>query len=261
MRKWIVFFIGICLLSAESFSHSKTVLDYKNIHGADFIVSCERSGTHWTIAILQILLKKPVRPIKNPNISTGKRVNLLNFVLDENEPILYRSHYIESGFSKIDQSSNRLLLIVRNYKELIARECSGKKITKRLKGKKIKQYMKNLSFYDLWKDDDTKLLIYYEDLISDPKNTIEKLLMFYDKDIDLVEEFMENIDYWQKKVYRSYINSQGPQHGKSARNAKPKEIYHTKNISLDDLKKVDRKVRDAYPVLWERYLNRYRSKS
>ncbi|MFW9880575.1 MAG: sulfotransferase domain-containing protein [Candidatus Thorarchaeota archaeon] len=156
----------------------------KEIVEKEFLLGCKRSGNNWTIAILQILIGKPVRTVKNPEFENYGGFNRLGLDLDQTKSILYRTHNIYPELRQIDQSKNKLIFIIRNYKECLVRgfKYTAKELYSVVLGDKagFKHYIENLQFYENWKDE-TKFIIFYEDLIFKPQETIKKLLAFLNR--------------------------------------------------------------------------------
>ena len=58
--------------------------------------------------------------------------------------------------------------------------------------------------------EDNRVLIYYEDLIRNPKETLEKILLFLREDLDCLDLFIKNYDKHSKNTIQFYINTIGP---------------------------------------------------
>lgn len=177
--------------------------DPEEIQNTEFLITFPKSGTNLTITSLQLFTKKPVRRPEQPMRDDLLGLNRLHLDLDPSKKILYRRHVIDPYFYKIDPTKNKLLMVLRNYKECInsLQHYSPEEFLEAiLNEKSIKKkatfshYINNLSFFENWSDDSTKLLIYYEDFILDPKTTIIQLLDFFDETVENFDEIWENYE-------------------------------------------------------------------
>lgn len=237
----------------------------EKIEGAEFLLTYPRSGTNWVMTLLQILIKKPVRNANNPTKSTGLVLNRLNLPIDENKSILYRTHRVTTYLRKINPTKNKLLLVLRNYKECIVRQekCTPESFFSIIIENKnpLIHYLDNLIFFDQWKDKNTKLLIYYEDLIHKPYETIEKLLVFFEERSVNVEDFFANYDHWKNQCLFSYIEQTSEDLNKNGHTSSngDKEVFHSKDFSPEIIQAADRHISKNYPELWKKYLKKYKS--
>jgi len=151
----------------------------------ELFITYPKSGTTLLQALIQLLTNKQILSIDPKNVI--KNPNRLKLSLDSDKPHLYHSHSLVKELKEINQSDNKLLMIIRNYKECIV---SYQKFSpleflnsvikhKSLDDQGFCQYIENLQFFDIWKDEDSKLLIYYEDFITNPEKTIKQVAEFY----------------------------------------------------------------------------------
>jgi Sulfotransferase domain len=221
--------------------------------GQHFMLSYARSGTNLTSCYLQYLTGKPIKFLFDDDVFLSE--NRLDLPIDHSKPILYRTHYSQD-LTKIDKQSNKLLYILRNYKEAILRHnhkqiASPEAFRELFKKNKaiVTDYMHGLKIYDAW-DPSMRLLIHYEDLLTDPVHTMAQVLAFFEEPIPahLSVELL-------KEVSARALSSYGKQHGS---HSKGEDLfYHTRNIPLDLLKEIDAAVEKIYPALWNQYLKRY----
>ena len=68
-----------------------------------------------------------------------------------------------------------------------------------------------------------------------------------------VPEFFENYDEWNQEMLASY-HHQYKLCGPSSNN---ELIFHSKSFPKDILQQVDSIIKERYPDLWEKYLERY----
>lgn len=227
------------------------------IEDCDFFITYPRSGRNWTVAILQIVLNKPVKGCKHPEMREGLGKNRLKLELDEGQKPLYCSHFPYGFLKEIDPKKNKLLTIIRNPKECLVRH-------KRYNAKRLyhsvltdsggfKHYIENLALFDQWDCDETKLLVYYEDLITKPKEVIYKVLTFLGENPERSQDFFAHYDYWRQRVLESYQNNTKP----NTSSGGDKLLYHSKDFPTELLHEIDLHIQTRYPTLWTRYLSRY----
>jgi len=252
------FFLSL-LFTTALFSHN--FIDWQHpdkIENAEFLVAYPRSGTNWTCALLQILCRKPIKNCNDPLDEKSAVTNRLDLELDYSQPILYRAHDANDKIHTINHSKNKLIVLVRNFKECIVRErkCTEHEFYEIVgkKGPDFQLYLKNITLYHSWKDPKTKLLIYYEDLIFKPRQTIEKLVNFLEIETDL-DHFFDNYEYWKSEVITSYKT----QHNTLPSSGGNQEIFHSKDFSKEGLRKLDNYLMKTHSLFWNEYLFRYKT--
>jgi len=162
------------------------------------------------------------------------RKNHLNFLLrslsyDFKEDIPL-SHLI----NKIDKKKvDNLINILENYK------LDTKYISSR-------QFL-NLIDYDSYGGE--KLLIFYEDLMNDTENTLNKILVFLNEKRDL-DKFMENID-----KYSEYISNKYQEKHYGFRRSVQNKIYNIDDyIDVKDIRNIKDLYRRINPIIFDKYL-------
>jgi len=118
------------------------------------------------------------------------------------------------------------------------------------------KYITNLTLYEKW-DEENKLLIYYEDLISDPRGVITRLLNFLHEEVDCIESFMKDYQKWSKEILDSYC--QNKPYAYELSSGGNKEVFHSKGFSDESLVEIDNHIEKTYPNLWYKYLRRYKN--
>ncbi|MES2272666.1 MAG: sulfotransferase domain-containing protein [Chlamydiota bacterium] len=231
----------------------------EQVQGVDIFLTYPRSGTNWTMGILQILTRKPVINLHLHGEAKFDKfhisVNRLGFDLDKTKSPLCRTHTPDL-IKKINRNKNKLLFNLRNYKECIVRNhfLSADELKNSVLNEtsEFKKYIDNLKCFDNWPEQN-KHIIYYEDLIKYPKIEIPKLLAFMNENAIDLESFYSNFDYWRNLVLGSYQN----QHGLECSSGGDKEVFHSKEFPIETLKEIDQYIKGKYPHLWEKYLSRY----
>ena len=113
-------------------------------------------------------------------------------------------------------------------------------------------YIHILRFYDEYEG--PRLLICYEDLMTDPRTELEKLLRFVGSfEQRVLDKFMDN---WQRNQARSIKNYSSISY--SATNGDVHRLrFHSSKFSREELLELDAWVRKKHPGLFDRYLSRY----
>lgn len=231
------------------------------ITNSTFFLGYPRSGNNWTMAILQILTHRPIKDIQFQKRKVYSQVlSPLDLPIDSSRPMLYRTHKVLPLLENADPSKNQLLFILRNFKECIVRECGYDPVQLEnsilTESGGFKQYIDDLIFFDSgWKNETTKHLIYYEELISEPRQTIEKLLAFFDEKPSNLNDFFENFESWRQLVITKYSEV----HTTMPSSNGDKKVFHTKDFPPEALQKIDRYIETKYPELWNKYLSIYKS--
>jgi len=181
--------------------------------------------------------------------------------IDYSKPLITWSHNPKS-FLRFQPKRDKLILLIRNYRECIIRRFGAKKINRIIR--EINEggynghnspncYFEILSFFDQWPEEN-RLLIYYEDFMKKPKEILANALAFIGDDPAILEEFFENFDEHKAKSL-AWRNSRSA-HLRPVSNGKDL-TYHTRRISKKNAKLFDNAVKERYPDLWKRYLTRY----
>jgi hypothetical protein len=175
---------------------------------------------------------------------------LIQFLLRyANPPIATTKLHGHDMFNmKKDAVDDKLLTIIRNYKECImshlTRDDDQHNITKIKEA--FVQYIKVLEVFE--NSECTKCLIYYEDLITNPTSTLQKIANCFGYDIKRV---LDNLDVLLEESRQSYIRELG------TTQTSGKTIIHftpiTKHYKFD----WDHEVRNLNPELYDKYLKLY----
>jgi len=175
--------------------------------------------------------------------------------------IVARSHgHRQHELDTIAASNAGLILLLRNYKECIVRHTGSETLDP------VRQQMQDaapvadntdyihiLRFYDEYEG--PRLLIYYEDLITNPRPELEKLLRFVGSFEDrTLDKFMDD---WQKNQARSIKNYSSISYSATKGDAKTLR-FHSSKFSREELSELDNWVEQEHPGLFDRYLSRYR---
>lgn len=226
-----------------------------------YLVGYPRSGNHWVAYILNHLTGLGVsyyEPI--PEMIAGPI-----------ERIVHTHMHGACDWRDFNAKTDAVVLVSRNYKECIPRHYITKKkpldfasLIDEMRGTAARgadgyttDYVALFDFFDRL-DSSRSLLVYYEDLISEvAPSVIRRLARFLDsmgQSIGDVERFLRNIDAHRECSLARYEREKNPPsltRGKSA-------VYHSRRLlTPEDRVGLDDHLSSNFPVLWERYLNRY----
>lgn len=215
------------------------------------IASYPRSGNHWTRYIIEYLSKRPTLGSGNKQWSTTvdgpifKRLNKSGFYINNEDYIAVKTHKLNHKMIM----DNEILLIVRNYKEVMIRRFGVKKSIDRELNQAFIDYMKLIELFD--KSPNNKLLIYYEDLITNYEEVIPKMSDFFCLEKCRTKDFLSRYEFHRDECVKLYDNlNKSHTKGKSIR-------YHSNKVDNMILKKYDNHVISNWPGLYKKYLGDY----
>jgi len=146
-----------------------------------------------------------------------------------------------------------MIFLIRDYKEAILRhqlfeeEATPEKVA----GIALnKEYAEGIEIYDSWPN--KKIHIYYEDLISKPRETLLEVANFIGCERVVYEKFMSNYESHRDRSIKLYASSLGPSVTKGN-----KKDHHKFRLSYEERIETDRLIQEGVPVLYEKYLTRY----
>jgi len=249
---WIILIPAAVMASPARFKNTRDVVD------CDFILSEPRSGINWLRWCLISLTKKPI--YGHTFIDKPERKALFG-QLDETKDPFVRTHSVEA-LRKTDPTRNRLILIYRNYKENTIRRCRDRaaQYKKMLdEGKLFDRQAEKLRLYDEWPEEN-RYLVYYEDLMENPRETLEGALDFLNESDERLGDFLENLDQHKADCLAAY-EYVTKKCGLGGPISKGKSVdYHSKKIPKELLLQADALFEAKYPYLWKKYLTRYTTK-
>lgn len=232
------------------------------------VLTPQRCGTHWLLYSIRHLTKaSPVRGLQKDGtpFKQDSQFDLFGEPLNWNTYFLIHVHHPNSIIWQGHQQ-NKLIVIIRDYKESILRMFNNFSHIKDTIGKKhddaifknlppyygvITWYFENLEYFEQFEGE--KFLVYYEELLLQPERVYRNILSFLGASDQFLEDFMNELEAHKKvclKYYDSYCFGSETQ-GKNLK-------FHSNKISKEELTEFDQLVKDSYPNLWEKYLSRYK---
>lgn len=219
------------------------------------IASYPRSGNHWVRYIIEWFSKRPTLgegdmiwshsydlPIHKGLDITDTGSIEINF----SAPIAIKRHTIRYS----DNRNLGLILIARNFNECIIREIrdpnTGLIPWDRVDAE-ISKYVKLFYDFELWNG--KKIVIYYEDLLKNYKNSICTLLRFARLfNNEKFADFIHNYDY-HKNASISYYDKKGGSQTKG-----DKINYHRKFIPLEKKLLIQNTLIEEHNEIFKKYL-------
>jgi len=237
-----------------------------------------RSGSYLTCHVMSQLLDKNVvqidctknhTPIHKSRVLAGKlHREKWNRDIYKDRPIL---HTHLAFMSELLEKKGLLIVQIRNYRECMMRQFKDSsqralhELKNHLKFNTVEDslkahynrlpYLNALYLYESW-DADKRLLLYYEDIMNDPKKEYRKLAQFLGLDNDEFEKRFHNYIQIQEDTYNFYNVTHG---GAASRKTKD-PLYHTKKMQLGEIMGFDTFFKEHFPRYWEKYLARYELK-
>jgi hypothetical protein len=197
-------------------------------------LSFPRSGATWIRYVVHFCNNKPLDP---------QHAN--NFI---DTAFYAKVHIIKP---KQDESLDGLLVLVRNYKECITRHCHKFaphfNFDKCLTEKHWPSYVHPLLMYE--KFERKKLLIYYEDLITQPVDTLMKIGEAMDINVGMI---LSAYEHHRLNSLATYV-----EHKPGLTTAGKKVNHHAAKLGREKALAWDEQFKNKLPVLWDKYLSRY----
>lgn len=281
MQKIVKKIIFLCLLpffcSGMQFPDFEGILDFSKpdkISNRLFILTNPKSGSHLLLYSIMKITQRPLRgrvafwhfendpPFFPPE-------NMMEYPLDFTKPTTYWGHEYHL-LKPLNQNNNKLIFIIRNFKENIASNLILKNrssILSRVKGPQsfnlgdllfkeitqesmvFKEYMIRLQLFDEW-ENENKCLISFEDLALHPEVFVPQVMAFIE-DHSNYTDFIDHYEDFQKELMLKYRKK-----GNKTDSATDLK-YFSNRISSEILHKVDAYVKEHYPKMWEIYLHQF----
>lgn len=213
----------------------------------NILLSYPRSGNHLVRFFIELLSEIPTYGCKGckHDIEIYKNVfpekvpfNILDF---DKKDCYHKYHSLPSQ----NIISNKLILIIRNPNEVLLRHNNYKL---NIKEDSYETYFKNIDYYNNHKG--KKLLLYYEDIITNKTNFINTLYEFLDiNKLEKKNYVLSNID----KLYN--LSSKGKNRAWGGINSNSTDYYY-KKIPESIKEQFDNYINDKlkkYPFLNEKY--------
>ena len=241
-------------------SNFKNLKLFKNNNPKTFLLSYTRSGSTWLTRSISTMHQNQLASYIDEfqRHSRDYQIDLLSspphHFIKVHNPLVVKSQ------SKGSENNN-LIVIVRNYFECMISstgnfECALRDLlkTKIPDHFNVHDYFNILKMYDSW-DPNHRILIYYEDLITNFYSEMKRVVDFLQTPLKNLENFMNNYEKHRLTQLQSYDKQhQLKSDGKDL-------LFHSRDIPLSKLKAMEFYIKNRYPFLWEKYLSRYAIKN
>jgi len=230
--------------------------------GENLILSYPRSGNSWVRYIVEVISgRKTLGCETNPSDTPIAPSVEHDIGVDMTKPAIARKFHLLwiTDHKAHNNERNNLLLIIRNYKECVVRQNSGNEtLLFRIFQRQTNgcdgifpppDYINPIKSYELWRGD--KDIVYYEDLMDNPKKEIEKIVELFGLDENKIDDFMENYEYHRNNSIGGYSAVRG----QSVSDGKAK--FHFK-FGEDAERKWDTHLWRYHRDICETYLKRYK---
>ena len=231
------------IVKVENILNNKNVYYGYKKYNKPFLISYSRSGTNWIRYFIEIIANKP---------TPGQfRIQ------DGTDYYIDRAH---AGFVRA-KKHNKIILVLRDYKSCIARHHNITKIRKNyesisdfLNKNDIQQpaiwYYYNIKAFEDF--DSEKLLLYYEDILSKPKENFTRLGKFLNLNEQKTISFIKNIDNHKSNSIDAYTSGGH----KSLTGGDIAKNHHNSKLSEQEANEFDNYFKkDIY--IFNKYLKRY----
>lgn len=190
----------------------------------------------------------------------------MDYPLNFSKPTFYWGHEYFT-LRHLNHSQNKLIFILRNYKENISSQLMLKNknnmnildlneliLNEVLnEGTIFKEYMIRLETFDSW-DSNHRCLVLFDNLISHPEIFVPQVLNFIGDNTDYLF-FVDHYEDFKKELIEKY-------NGKKNRTGSGEDKkFFSKKILLKTHRNLDDYVQKNYPIFWESYLKRYEEKN
>lgn len=229
-------------------------------------ISYPSSGSYWLSHIIRNVFNTQIHLDLND-------CDIFRDPIEKQDDLEIRKfHCNEENHQKYIEACSGLILIIRSYKECTIKRLKVhgttdnllERIQKELSNKSYEikdergfsvDYIRLLNVFHNFKG--KKLLIFYEDLITDLPKELHKIKDFFSQFgiSGDTENFMENLEEHKQQSLNNYKNRIYGQGGTTRGN---NVSFHSNLLSAEELKKLDAYVESTYPNLFKAYLQRYK---
>lgn len=220
----------------------------------NYLLSYPRSGNTWLRYMVEYFTGKPTIGYTVVEAGSFDKQPLIH--KDSTDYILTKRHEWDDNWT----TSDKVILIIRNYKEAIIRhECQYTKPTIEIFeadlmcNNKRGDYISPIYYFNKFQGH--KLIVYYEDIILNPKaiNHVLSFLNFTVTD-DKINAFYNEITAHKNNCLNEYrANATSVTQGNNV-------IFHLNRISKEERIRWDNLIENKYPYLFNKYLSIYKEK-
>ncbi len=224
------------------------------------LLTYPHSGTQWLTYCVCQLTYRPAYVLNEKMWDWNS--SMLQLSPDQKKAAFYHTHrpefltHVHEDFRK--HQNGKLLIVLRNFKESLFRRVDTAEKALRLVHRASKgegdfyKLIRNLSYFQTFPPE-RRLLIYYEDLILSPKETLQSILNFTGDEAN-IDEFIDELETHKERCFTFYNTTPSLPGTRSF--GKPK--FHSLQTDQADLKKLDVLFKKHFSELWP-YFKRFQS--
>jgi len=214
------------------------------------IMSYPRSGNTWLRYSLEHITKIQTYECGMKLCTPEGIKNPYKVQFGSGKPFIHKEHF-PKDCDRFSPSKDKIILLLRNYKECIIRHGSLKQFDNtKFRKNQIEVYINNLKYYNKWNN---KIVIYYEDLISNFEKCFSSVVNFLNLNKSDFKTFLDNYENHKKQGIICYC------YGKRYSSTKGNnEIFHSTKANKNDLIECDNYISNKYPQIFESFLKRYK---
>lgn len=226
-----------------------------------WLLSFPRSGNTWIRYCIEVLMQQPTFDMGRAelNLPTILPLSLLfdNKIDAQKEPV-FKAHFVqEMDLKNSFNAKDKLIILVRNPKEIYLRE-RGVLPTKddvndasTWRVLLLERYFEIFELYEQWSQEN-RLLLYYEDIITNPYPELEKLVQFLEGDCAALDSFFQHFNKHKQQAVSLY-----DLHG-GCKSSTTDPLFYSKKLNAQLLIDFDDLLATLYPSFFNSYLkNRY----
>lgn len=256
----------ICI--SKEFPDVGGILDFskpENISNRVFILTNPKSGSHLLLYSIMKITQRPLRlrlPLwhfeNDPPYFSAE--NMMGYPLDFSKPTTYWGHEYHL-LKPLNHSGNKLIFILRNYKENIASQLTfqykntgidlGDYLLNEVlnEGMIFKEYILRLQLFHNWNPRHRKMVL-FDDLTMHPEIFVPRVIHFIGDNSEY-HDFIDHYEDFKEELMKSYSK-------KGNRTGSGEDLdFFSKKISSEILQAVDEHIRENYPTLWNNYLKNF----
>lgn len=237
------------------------------IEPAIYHLRAPRSGSHWFFYCVNTLFGKSIH-----NEASSHPYRSDYYALKDGGKIVTAHNPYDLHLESDSHNKDFLILLIRNYRECLIRHYEDPQVVKNeilyqasfnalshdtdwVLNLRMNHYFHNLRVYDIW-NPAKRLIVYYEDLLQKPQETLQQLAEFLgetNKEHE-IQAFIENIDAHMENSISIY---EDPKEGYTSHTRGRSFLYHTHKIGLEKSRELDELVFEYFPDFLKKYLSRY----
>lgn len=214
------------------------------LYDKPLLASYSRSGTNWIRYIIEYISGCPTP-------GQFRLHNGSDFMID-------RAHQAYPIMHK----HGSVILVIRDYRECLLRHNTELwnetgDVRSFLEDDSVKQpanwYIKNIQTFEEFTG--RKLLLYYEDLISNSEEAVRELSRFLEMDQDRTNEFVATIETRSAESVGAYVS--GGHKSSTSSNLNDFRYHARKHLTPEQMVEFDEYYKREYPAIFHKYLTRY----